>query len=606
MLLVVAFPHLLFAQKGEKEPLLRIVQNGRVGFIDLKGNLVIKPEYKQAGTLHDGLIPIRKNGTFGYIDRTGAMVIPDIYDYAEDFSNGLAKVYFHGDPRYIRTDGSRLRVFGFKYYDQFSDGIAIVKTYRNTFGLIDSEGTVILDTIYSYIHRNPDGNFAVTAHFFSDDFLALTFDPKRKRVLPPEKNFSISTEYKVDSNFNITYHLDDYHDHRVATFESALPVKISNGLFVATKNKPGQDVTSSKRQSIHDKPAIISIFDTIGHILYSGSDYLYVSDFHNNRAIAIKGDSVCLITPLGTIAVLFTSLHPQDNIRYDNFYYHNGYYVIRTTSGNCLIDSVGNVIIPPSGYFTFTKNPLYISKGRGEGFSPEIVDIRTGNGFPIPPVWKENAHSTDEALLLDSGDMYQYITYTGKMLYKWQSWTQSSALEEDQCYKFNSFYQYDLIDTPRAFHSSEQHLSLTAEVTTNTANLKSAQPKKTIVLSLINGLKDSIILLSHSYILQALNDSSVWQDVEVLSQIGCSVKSFNFYRNEELVVGPQLMVLANRTFPHGAKKVKCRIRVDIRKDTHSEEVSTLYSNEFDGFINPAQFWREDHDPNLWGDYSIWN
>lgn len=66
------------------------------GFIDKTGKVVIPLEYSGAGGFSEGLAAVGKEDEgYGYIDKTGHLVIPydsDLYD-ADEFKNGIAKVY---------------------------------------------------------------------------------------------------------------------------------------------------------------------------------------------------------------------------------------------------------------------------------------------------------------------------------------------------------------------------------------------------------------------------------------------------------------------------------------------------------------------------------
>ena len=51
------------------------------------------------------LFSVREDGKFGYIDKTGKLVIPPMYDEAYDFNEGLAKVEIGGKAGFIDTTG---------------------------------------------------------------------------------------------------------------------------------------------------------------------------------------------------------------------------------------------------------------------------------------------------------------------------------------------------------------------------------------------------------------------------------------------------------------------------------------------------------------------
>ena len=81
------------------EGMAAVLQNGRWGFINLKGEMVIPPKYVKANTytilkFSEGLAVVTTDTTlnkkFGAIDKSGKTVIPFVYDNLGDFAEGLA------------------------------------------------------------------------------------------------------------------------------------------------------------------------------------------------------------------------------------------------------------------------------------------------------------------------------------------------------------------------------------------------------------------------------------------------------------------------------------------------------------------------------------
>lgn len=58
-----------------------------------------------AAVKKEGLGSFEKNGKYGYFDKDGKVVIPNIYDSVEEFSNGLAKVKLNGKWGFINKEG---------------------------------------------------------------------------------------------------------------------------------------------------------------------------------------------------------------------------------------------------------------------------------------------------------------------------------------------------------------------------------------------------------------------------------------------------------------------------------------------------------------------
>ena len=65
-------------------------------FIDTNGEVIIslKDGIRVCGYFHEGLCVVSVDGKYGFIDRTGAMVIPPEFNWASGFDRGRALVSF--------------------------------------------------------------------------------------------------------------------------------------------------------------------------------------------------------------------------------------------------------------------------------------------------------------------------------------------------------------------------------------------------------------------------------------------------------------------------------------------------------------------------------
>ncbi|HET9598534.1 MAG TPA: WG repeat-containing protein, partial [Anaeromyxobacteraceae bacterium] len=76
------------------EGLAAVVLEGKHGYVDAKGELVLVPAQEPAGAVHrpfaDGLAAVRDGEAIGFIDRKGKLAIPARFISADDFSEGLA------------------------------------------------------------------------------------------------------------------------------------------------------------------------------------------------------------------------------------------------------------------------------------------------------------------------------------------------------------------------------------------------------------------------------------------------------------------------------------------------------------------------------------
>lgn len=96
----------------EKEGFLRIVEDGKMGFANQKGQIVIAPKFDAAYSFSDSLAAVCQGcteekmdeytmwvgGKWGFIDTEGKMVIPAQYDrVVAHFENGKATVILNGE-----------------------------------------------------------------------------------------------------------------------------------------------------------------------------------------------------------------------------------------------------------------------------------------------------------------------------------------------------------------------------------------------------------------------------------------------------------------------------------------------------------------------------
>jgi hypothetical protein len=90
--------------------LYRFIKNGKAGYIDVKGNVVVPPSLPVYGNygseFHDGLLEIAiSDGR--YVDRSGKVVVDPGLLRGWDFSEGLAAAMRKGEKLwgYIDTSG---------------------------------------------------------------------------------------------------------------------------------------------------------------------------------------------------------------------------------------------------------------------------------------------------------------------------------------------------------------------------------------------------------------------------------------------------------------------------------------------------------------------
>lgn len=162
--------------KGFSDGLAKVTVNGKAGFINTDGKLVIEAKFKDAGSFSQGLAPFEdSNGKWGYIDHHGKIAIQPTFDWAISFSEGRALVQVGKLWGYIDASGRIVIPTKFEEAESFSEGFAAVGYYdkdiewmaaeprkgRWVRRFIDKDGAWAIDSSFDVISRSFDGGMAI-------------------------------------------------------------------------------------------------------------------------------------------------------------------------------------------------------------------------------------------------------------------------------------------------------------------------------------------------------------------------------------------------------------------------------------------------------------
>jgi hypothetical protein len=79
---------------AEGDPLFRIEEKGKWGFINKDGKVIIAPQYDDSYySFSEGLAAVKVGRKWGYIDSENRMIIPPTFEGANQFRDGIAKVH---------------------------------------------------------------------------------------------------------------------------------------------------------------------------------------------------------------------------------------------------------------------------------------------------------------------------------------------------------------------------------------------------------------------------------------------------------------------------------------------------------------------------------
>src|SRR5690625_1803907 len=125
----------------------QVEKDGKYGYIDESGELVIPFQYKKAFPFSENGLAfvVGDGGLGGYIDIYGEFIIEPIYETGSTFKFGFAAVSKNGEYKYIYKNGLKAIDNTFKYASGFADcGLAKVVTFNGKQSLMDTTSRVIL------------------------------------------------------------------------------------------------------------------------------------------------------------------------------------------------------------------------------------------------------------------------------------------------------------------------------------------------------------------------------------------------------------------------------------------------------------------------------
>lgn len=297
--------------------LYQFIKNGKYGFMDKEGIVMIAPIYEYAGLFNNGLAVVSKDGLYGYINKDGKQLIDYKYDEAMDFDQGRAIVL--ENEKYGMIDVSGSYILNPNYIDigVFSEG----KAYAQ-----NKEG---------YQYYNLDGSIAFPGVF--DE--AFSFQNGIAQVRKDELKGFIGTngEFIVSSKEGSFSHFKD--SIFVHEFRDSMNFMYANGKYLFNNG-----------------------FDKIGVLI-------------NNRAIIEKAGKYGYVNGKGNIVIPMTHTPYSNYMQFSQF--ENGYAVLKRGNNLALMDSLGKSVYPAifSGIGAYGELTP-VSKGQGWGYANKDVQLK--------------------------------------------------------------------------------------------------------------------------------------------------------------------------------------------------------------------------------------
>ena len=131
----MANPNEQVAEQSPKASKVIIAVNTSHGigyFVDSEGTFLFNKQFEEVSKFTEGLAHVEQNGKIGFINTQGEVVVPCIYDWTVGwFSDGLTSVEQNGKRGYINTKGEVVIPCNYDDADWFSEGFAPVEQTAN-------------------------------------------------------------------------------------------------------------------------------------------------------------------------------------------------------------------------------------------------------------------------------------------------------------------------------------------------------------------------------------------------------------------------------------------------------------------------------------------
>ena len=160
-------------------------QNGRWGYVDNKGTIVIPPNFDRAYDFGGGAARVKNNGEWCYIDQNGRLLqISPRIDVWRDFTEGMGTVRENDLWGFIGTTGDFAIQPRFSYAKEFSEGLGVVRDGKR-WGYVNTNGQIVIQCVYDDTRPFSNGIALVNGnrngwHYINKDGQKLNTPPLRE------------------------------------------------------------------------------------------------------------------------------------------------------------------------------------------------------------------------------------------------------------------------------------------------------------------------------------------------------------------------------------------------------------------------------------------
>ncbi len=636
--LFVFFSELVLSEvpvKPDNHPLFLIEENGKKGYIDVSGKVIIKPIFLEAGEFSDGLAFARLSGKYGYINSTGQFAIQPAFDHACTFSDRRAIVYNGDKPLVINTKGLEAFPFPYESIEPYANKIAYVRTNSNKAGIIDTAGTLIIDTVFSRIFPFAQG-LAVVQGERHDEKSGIEGDFHRTYeagVIDTSGNFVIPYGlYKDIGGLTNNYFLATLpfeNPDPLFGYDSATAIlNIKGDILLTRPNKKririgdvprcGMIVMSLYKYWIPEEKGILStsrksykgFMNLQGELVFNDTTYKDVTRFSNHRAFVTQDrlkysmiNEKCEFIPGKTFEEV-----PREG-------FTKGLAIVRQHGLEGIIDTTGEFIIPPQfsliHYPGVMGNIFFFSRPADDETTSQLIGIGQLDGTIIMEPKMNRFHYTgfvNGLLKCWIKDKLTYVDPNGNIVWQESSDPKPGLMPYNIVRTSGS--DYTAYSKPQkknrsgGWYASDNYprrLERNADFQEDLLNVKIYQEELDTFQGKYIGMVVKVANLTKTKILfnaqdsridmrvQALDTAGQWRDIEVMFNSWCG----NSYHRVELKPDYYWSFVTPRY--EGDFKTTLRIQLEYIEPSKTydyescQKVKYVYSNEYPGSVNLSQF-----------------
>ncbi len=133
-------------------------KGGKWGFVDSSGTFKVDPQFEKVLPFSQGFAAVRKGDKWGFIDKSGTMVIPATFKSAYYFREGVASAETESGDVLIDAKGKVL-ASGFHFLELVAEGR--VPVTKENWGYLDLQGRIVIPLIYDHASSFSEGLGAV-------------------------------------------------------------------------------------------------------------------------------------------------------------------------------------------------------------------------------------------------------------------------------------------------------------------------------------------------------------------------------------------------------------------------------------------------------------